>query len=141
MKILFDTNIILDVLLERKPFSGEASFLLSRVERSEISGYLCATTVTTIHYLVSKALGSQAAMRHIQSLLALFIIAPVTHQVLEKAAMLNFRDFEDAVLHEAARQAGIESIVTRNTVDFKKSTLPVFAPADLVAALLVLKSN
>jgi len=141
VKILFDTNIILDVLLDRKPFSREASFLLSRVERSEISGYLCATTVTTIHYLVSKALGSQAAMRHIQSLLALFIIAPVTHQVLEKAAMLNFRDFEDAVLHEAARQAGIESIVTRNTVDFKKSTLPVFAPADLVAALLVLKSN
>ncbi|MCK5841665.1 MAG: PIN domain-containing protein [Candidatus Sabulitectum sp.] len=141
MKILFDTNIILDVLLERKPFSREASFLLSRVERSEISGYLCATTVTTIHYLISKALGSQAALRHIQSLLALFIIAPVNHQVLEKAAMLNFRDFEDAVLHEAACHAGIESIVTRNTVDFKKSTLPVFAPADLVAALLVLKSN
>ncbi len=141
MKILFDTNIILDVLLDRKPFSREASFLLSRVERSEISGYLCATTVTTIHYLISKALGSQAALRHIQSLLALFIIAPVNHQVLEKAAMLNFRDFEDAVLHEAACHAGIESIVTRNTVDFKKSTLPVFAPADLVAALLVLKSN
>ncbi len=141
MKILFDTNIILDVLLERKPFSREASFLLSRVERSEISGYLCATTVTTIHYLVSKALGSQAALRHIQSLLALFIIAPVNHQVLEKAAILNFRDFENAVLHEAACHAGIESIVTRNTVDFKKSTLPVFAPAELVAALLVLKSN
>ncbi len=141
MKILFDTNIILDVLLERKPFSREASFLLSRVERSEISGYLCATTVTTIHYLVSKALGSQAALRHIQSLLALFIIAPVNHQVLEKAAILNFRDFENAVLHEAACHAGIESIVTRNTVDFKKSTLPVFAPGDLVAALLVLKNN
>jgi len=141
VKILFDTNIILDVLLDRKPFSREASFLLSRVERSEISGYLCATTVTTIHYLVSKALGSPAALRHIQSLLALFIIAPVNHQVLEKAAMLNFKDFEDAVLHEAACHAGIESIVTRNTVGFKKSTLPVFAPADLVAALLVLKSN
>ncbi len=141
MKILFDTNIILDVLLEREPFSREASFLLSRVERSEISGYLCATTITTIHYLISEALGSQAALRHIQSLLALFIIAPVNHQVLEKAAMLNFRDFENAVLHEAACQAGIESIVTRNTVDFKQSTLPVFAPEDLVAALLVLKSN
>ncbi len=55
--------------------------------------------------------------------------------------LLNFRVFEDAVLHEAACHAGIESIVTRNTVDFKQSTLPVFAPADFVAAMPVLKSN
>ncbi len=49
MKTLFDTNVILDVLLDREPFSDDASFLLSKVEKSEIIGYICATTVTTIH--------------------------------------------------------------------------------------------
>ena len=61
MKTLFDTNVILDVLLDREPFSDEASFLLSKVERAEIVGFICATTVTTIYYIASKALGPKAA--------------------------------------------------------------------------------
>ncbi len=141
MKLLFDTNIILDVLLDRKPFSNEASFLLSKVEQSEIAGFLCSTTITTIHYLVSKALGNQAASRHIQSLLSLFIIAPVNRVVLEKAASSKFKDFEDAVLHEAACHAGAKYIVTRNPSDFKHSSLPVFGPREFIAAFELLKNN
>jgi len=56
MKILFDTNVILDVLLERKPFVKSALYLLSKVERSEINGFLCATTITTIYYLTKNTL-------------------------------------------------------------------------------------
>lgn len=56
MKTLFDTNVILDVLLDREPFSDDASLLLSKVENSEIIGFICAITVTTIHYLATKAL-------------------------------------------------------------------------------------
>jgi len=66
MKILFDTNVILDVLLDREPFANEAALLMSMVEQAEITGFICATTVTTIHYLATKALGLQAASRHIQ---------------------------------------------------------------------------
>ena len=141
MKTLFDTNVILDVLLDRVPFSDEASFLLSKVERSEIIGFICATTVTTIHYLATKALGPQAASRHIQSLLSLFVIAPVNRVVLENAVASKFKDFEDAVLHEAALHAGAEYIVTRNIIDFKKSKLPVFAPKEFINALESLKNN
>lgn len=61
MKVLFDTNVILYLLLDREPFSDAASYLLSKVERSEIIGYVCATTITTIHYLATKALGAEAA--------------------------------------------------------------------------------
>ena len=74
MKTLFDTNVILDVLLDREPFSNDAALLLSKVEQSEIIGFICATTVTTIYYIVNKALGFQAASHHIQSLLSLFVI-------------------------------------------------------------------
>ncbi len=80
MKVLFDTDIILDVLLDREPFADNAAYLLSKVERSEIIGFVCATTITTIH---TKALGSKEASRHIESLLSLFLIAPVNQVVLE----------------------------------------------------------
>ena len=141
MKTLFDTNVILDVLLDREPFSEDASFLLSKVEQSEIIGFICATTVTTIHYLATKALGPQAAARHIQSLLSLFVIAPVNRVVLENAVASQFKDFEDAVLHEAALHAGVEYIVTRNLSDFKKSKLPVFEPREFLSAIELLKKN
>jgi predicted nucleic acid-binding protein len=139
MKTLFDTNVILDVLLDRQPFSDDAAFLLSMVEQSEIIGYICATTVTTIHYLATKALGPQAASRHVGSLLSLFVIAPVNRVVLENAVSAKFTDFEDAVLHEAALHAGAKYIVTRNTIDFKKSKLPVFDPKEFINALESLK--
>jgi len=140
MKTLFDTNVILDVLLDREPFSDDASFLLSKVEKSEIIGFICATTVTTIHYLATKALGPQSASHHIQSLLSLFVIAPVNRLVLENAAASKFKDFEDAVLHEAACHAGAKYIVTRNISDFKKSKLPVFEPSEFIN-VISLKNN
>ncbi len=141
MKVLFDTNVILDVLLDREPFADDASYLLSKVERSEIIGYVCATTITTIHYLATKALGSQEASLHIDSLLSLFVIAPVNRLVLERAAISKFNDFEDAVIHEAALHAGAKYIVTRNLMDFQRSQLPVFEPRELINILESLNKN
>ncbi len=63
MKVLFDTNIILDVLLDREPFSEPAAHLMCKVEKSEIQVFLCATTITTIYYLISKILGNNAAKK------------------------------------------------------------------------------
>ena len=114
MKVLFDTNIILDVLLDRKPFSEDAALLMSKVERSEITGFLGATTITTIHYLASKVLGSELALKHIHSILSLFEIAPVNRIVLANALEAQFTDLEAAVLYEAARHIGAKHIITRN---------------------------
>lgn len=141
MKVLFDTNVILDVLLDRQPFSEEASILLSKVEQSEIIGFACATTITTIHYLATKTLGPDAATRHIQSLLSLFAIAPVNRVVLENAFASKFKDFEDGVLHEAALHAGAEYIVTRNIADFKSTKLPVYEPKEFLNALELIEKN
>ena len=63
MNVLFDTNVILDLLLEREPFVRDAQALVSRVERGEIVGLLCATTVTTLHYLLCKSLGKRKRER------------------------------------------------------------------------------
>jgi len=135
MKVLFDTNIILDVLLDREPFCEHASYLMSKVERSEINGFLCATTVTTIHYLLSKYLHKERAIESIHSIMALFEIASVNRVVIENALKSKFADFEDSVLHESARHAGAEYIITRNVKDFKKSKIPVFAPIEFLSML------
>lgn len=135
MKVLFDTNVVLDFLLDRNPFSATATRLVARVERRELEGFLGATTLTTIHYILARALGKQAALEAVRDLLALFSVAAVDGRILSLAADFAFPDFEDAVLHEAARLAGAGAIVTRNGDDFKGATLGIDAPDELEAAL------
>lgn len=135
MRVLFDTNVVLDVLLNRTPYVGTAVPLFAGVERREITGLLGATTVTTIHYLSRKSLGERGARRQVRRLLDLFEVAPVTRPVLEDALVLGFADLEDAVLHEAGRHAGAEGVVTRDADGFRMATLPVYAPDELLAIL------
>ncbi len=136
MKILFDTNVILDVLLDREPFSDLATKLLSRVEKKELEGFLGATTVTTIFYLAARVAGKNKADKEIIKLLSIFQIAPVNKSVLDEAIKSGFSDFEDAVLHESAKQLGVQGIVTRNPKDFKKATLSIYSPEELHKMLL-----
>jgi predicted nucleic acid-binding protein len=131
LKALFDTNVVLDLLLDRDPFSRDAARCFSRVEAGEIEGWLCASTVTTLYYLIRKSAGARKARESITLLLSLFEIAPVNKIALEGALQLSFKDFEDAVLHEAARLVNADVIVTRNTADFKHSSILVRLPSEL----------
>lgn len=130
MRILIDTNVVLDLMLDRQPWSQDAGELFARVETGEIEGYLCATTVTTIHYLATRVVGRDAALQQVRKLLSLFEVAPVHRPVLEAAMELDFGDYEDAVLYEAARQVAARAIVTRNPRDFKAADLPVLLPTE-----------
>ncbi|MBM4387717.1 MAG: PIN domain-containing protein [Deltaproteobacteria bacterium] len=134
MKVLFDTNIVLDVLLAREPHVKNAALLLNLVDQGKIDGVLSATSVTTIHYLATKAVGARKAKRYLKNILAMFSVAPVDGRVIDQALELGFPDFEDAVLHQAAVSAGCAAIVTRNRKDFMKASLSVFDPAELLAA-------
>jgi predicted nucleic acid-binding protein len=135
VRALFDTNVILDVLLARPPHVGPATALLDRVAAQSLDGLLGATTLTTIHYLATKAIGSRAAHGHVRTLLGLFEVAPVTRAVLTDALDLELPDYEDAVLHEAARHARAEAIVTRDPKGFAKARLKVYAPDELLRFL------
>ncbi len=135
MKVLFDTNVVLDLLLDREPFSGAAASLFERVERGEMVGVLCATTLTTVHYLLVKALGKREGAEAVERLLQLFEVAPVTRAVLETALHAGLDDYEDAVLHQAACLGGCDGIVTRNGRDFVKAKIAVFTPEELLSTL------
>jgi predicted nucleic acid-binding protein len=138
VRVLFDTNVVLDLLLAREPHASTAARLFSLVEGGRIKGSISATTVTTIHYIAAKTVGRTAAQKHLRQLLELFDVVNIDRQTLTGALDLGFPDYEDAVLHEAARRAGMAAIVTRNTRDFRKATLPVLLPSELLATVLAL---
>lgn len=135
MKILLDTNIVLDVLMDRMPFADSAVELFSKVEDGTIIGYLCGTTITTVYYLAAKAVGAARTRKELGKLLTIFEIAPVNRQVLESALAAGFADFEDAVIHEAARHAGADAIVTRDRKDYKKSRIAVYTSEEMAKIL------
>ncbi len=135
MKVLFDTNVVLDVILARAPFHEPAAELVARVERRDLGGALGATTLTTVYYLVAKASGRLKARATVQHLLQLFEIAPVDREILAKAVVGALADYEDAVLYEAGLAFGAEAIVTRDPEGFQDGRLPVFSPRQLLNSL------
>jgi predicted nucleic acid-binding protein len=139
MIVLFDTNVVLDLLLAREPFVAEAQQLFSAVERGEMIGFLGATTITTIHYLATKQLGAKQAHKAMVMLLKLFDIAPVNRVVLTNALNTKLPDFEDAVLHHAALLIDANAIVSRDKKGFSKSSLAVYTPMELLDYLLAAK--
>ncbi|WP_263788639.1 PIN domain-containing protein [Salinibacter grassmerensis] len=135
MRILFDTNVVLDVFLNREPFVESAAHLFDANAHGNLGGMLGATTVTTIYYLLDSNRGSAVTHEKVEALLRLFDVAGVNHQVLMQAAESGFADYEDAVLHSAARRAGADGIVTRNTADFSAAALPIYTPPELLTIL------
>ncbi len=135
MRVLIDTNILLDVLLARAPHAEPAVRILAAVESGVVTGVISATSVTTVAYLATKGGGARRAKGHLRTLLSLCEVAPVTETVLSNALDLGFADFEDAVIHEAARVARCTGIVTRDAQGFKRADLPVYSPNELLAVL------
>jgi predicted nucleic acid-binding protein len=135
MRLLFDVNVVLDVLLDRKPFSDAASAVWAAIERGEAEGMLAAHAVTTLHYLNSKAVGVRMAAETTEALLSVFAVAPVDEAVLRAAIALEWKDFEDAVTAAGARRAKCDAVVTRNPRDFKGAAVKVLTPAEAVASI------
>ncbi len=133
--IALDTNVLLDVLMVREPHYYLSSLVLAAMERDDVRGLMVATTCTTLSYYVEKGYGADQAREDLGRLLGVLDVATVSRTVLSAALALRWDDFEDAVLHEAARLAGATAIVTRNAADFGGAALAVYTPAALLAAL------
>ena len=133
MKVIVDTNVVLDVLLGREPFVKPAVDVFCLVEESRIVAFICATTVTTIDYLLVKSLPASNARSALRRLISLFEIATVNRPVIERALESKIQDFEDAVLNAAGQMAGVDFVITRNTKDFTGSSLKVCDPVEFLA--------
>lgn len=135
MRLLLDINVILDVLLVREPWIRDAGRLLSAVEEGRAEGYVAGHTITTIHYLVAREKGRQLATRAVTDILRISQVVPVTSDGFQRALLSGIEDFEDAVQAEAALQIAADYLVTRNAKDFRKASVEVRTPAEVLAIL------
>ena len=137
MNILFDTNVILDVLLERGDFLQESVALVNYVELADINGFISASSIATIYYISQKAFNRKKAEKEIELLTEIFGIAPVDKTVIVDALKLEFQDFEDAIIYESANCIDADAIVTRNVKDFRKAKIKVHSPIELLNSLIM----
>jgi len=134
-RVLVDTNVVLDVLLDRLPHASASAAIWAAIESQVIEGLLSAHAVTTIHYLIRKQLGDAKAKRTIGVMLQVFEVAAIDGPILAEALQLHFADFEDAVTSAAAKAADCDWIVTRDAKGFRGSPVRTLTPEALVPLL------
>ena len=135
MRVLIDVNVLLDVLADRSPFADDAVTILSAAERGQLEGFVAAHTVTTLYFLLNREVGRARTRKAIADLLRLVTVVPVDQDRLLQALSMKWPDFEDAVQAACGSKAEVDYLVTRNQGDFKRATLEVISPAELVAIL------
>ena len=135
MILFLDTNVILDVVLERAPWEGEAALLLAAIERRGLRAFVAGHTVTTAHCVITRARDRATASSAVSDLLRIVDVAPIDTTDLSHALVLPFSDFEDAVQAVGALKVGADYIVTRNERDFRDSSVPVVGPGAILPLL------
>ncbi|MGN0578042.1 MAG: PIN domain-containing protein [Ruminiclostridium sp.] len=136
MKIMVDTNIIIDVLLEREPFVEDSCKLLTLCEEHKIDGFISASSVTDIYYLVRKYTHStELAYKAIGKVLEIVKVCSVTNNEVISAFQKKAKDFEDCLVAVCAASIHCDYIVTRNIRDFEGFDVPAISPRDLLNRL------
>lgn len=135
MKVLIDTNIILDFLLERELFLQDAEALFQAISSGQLVGYVTATTLTDIFYIARRHTQSfERAREAVEISLATMEVCTVNRTVLEAALTSSIPDFEDAVQVASAVTEGLNAIVTRDR-NFVTSLIPIFSVAQVLQNL------
>ncbi|MGA7613856.1 MAG: PIN domain-containing protein [Thermoanaerobaculia bacterium] len=132
MRILIDTDVLLDLALDRAPHAEAASRVLERVENGAVSAVVAWHTISNLYYLLASFADRKKALNFIRDLIGIVEVAPTGTAALRTALNLGMNDFEDAMQVAAALAAGVDVIVTRNVGDFRKAPLRAIRPADLV---------
>jgi predicted nucleic acid-binding protein len=135
-KVFLDTNILVDLIADRKPFSKHAIEIFRSAEEHKIQLFTSSHSIATAHYLLKKYVEEKELRNILFNLLEFLDVIPVDLDVLKKGLRSSHKDFEDAVqIFCASSIAGINYIVTRNTKDFKTSEIAVLTPDELCLKL------
>jgi len=135
MKILIDTNVLLDVLTQRTPFFEDSSKVWSLIHEGVLTGYLAAISVNNLYCIIRKLADKKVAESFVDELLQDFDIVSLTKNVLKQARTLPAKDFEDAIQYFSAIQEGCEILITRNKKDFPSAGLQLLTPAEFLQKL------
>ncbi len=135
VKVLIDTNIILDTVLERLPYAKASAKVIFFAQVKRFRGYISASTVSDLYYILRKAIGHSKAIDILIRLVTICEVAQVSQSIIETALVSDFKDFEDAIQHCTAAAAGLDAITTRNIKDFTQSHLQILTPEQLIQLL------
>lgn len=128
-RVLIDTDVILDFFFDRKPFSDNAAQILTLCESNKITGFITSVIISNVYYLLRQTAPHEKVVEKLIQLIAITEILTTDKTVIVKALNSNFKDFEDALQNFSAELSGeIDLIITRNTKDYKNSSLGVLTP-------------
>ncbi len=134
VKVFIDTNVLLDVLAERKGFHIDAMRVWTLVESGRIEAHVAAISFSNCCYIVQKYAGRRSAEKAVRLLRDVFKPVDLTAQILNQAIDAGFADFEDAVQFHSALHTKAGCIITRNPDHFPRTPLSVLSPAEFLAA-------
>jgi len=132
MKVLLDTNIVLDFILKRSPFFEHSKTIFKWSYDGKINAYISASSITDIYYLIQRVKDKDTALNFIREIFQFIFIAGVDKEIIFLALQSGINDFEDAVQNAAAENVGIKYIITRNIKDFHKSDLQIVSPDNFI---------
>lgn len=139
MNVLVDTNVVLDVLLNREPHVEASSKVLKLCEARLVNGSLSALSIANLVYIMRKELKPDAVEAVLGKLELVLSLADLRASDLKTAASMRWKDFEDAAQAATAKRLRAEYIVTRNTRDFTESEVPAITPDELLVKLSTLR--
>ena len=129
--LFIDTDVIIDFLIDREPFSREAAVIFTLIEQNKIKGYASSLTFSNLYYVLKKFESPKKVKSKLDSLAHLIGILKVDEDTIKDALESDFPDFEDSIQYFSALDSKkIDVIITRNTKDYKKSDIPVMTPGD-----------
>lgn len=133
MRLMIDTNIFLDVLTRREPFFAHSKAVLDLCESKRVQGFLSASCVTDIFYLVHRRFhNTDLAYQALGSVLDIVKVLTVTNDDVLSAYLARAADFEDCLLATCARSNKCDAIVTRNKKDYLTFGITLLSPEELL---------
>ncbi len=133
MRIFVDTNVLLDVLAERKGFYADSARVWTLAETGRTTGFVSALSVPNLFYILARRAGRKRARAIVGMLRDIFALAALDEQIINQAADADMRDFEDAIQFFSALRVGARVLVTRNAKDFPAGDLPIQTPVEFLA--------
>jgi len=134
-KIFLDSDVLLDLLLDREPFMDDIAGIIEDSLSSDIKLCVSPITVTNINYIVGKLENQKKADTQRKKILKIVQVENVGQSIISKASNSKFKDFEDAVQNYCAEESGHQIIITRNTKDYKESNLSILTPKEYLAKI------
>ena len=132
-RIFFDSDIILDLILGREPFFGNATDIFTLVEENNLRGYTSPLIFSNLFYILRKYKSAKIARQLLVRLKALLHLVPVDERIIDLALHSEFRDFEDAIQYYAALESGIDYLITRNKKDYRETGCIICTPKEFLA--------